>query len=68
MFVVPKIRTREMIGASTNCDGGSTPLTHRVKNFKYFVDILFAPKFSVAIDEQYPCQFSALKKRGAPSL
>jgi len=66
--MVSKIGILETVGISTNCDGGSTPLTHRVKNFKYFVDILFAPKFSVAIDEQYPCQFSALKKRGAPSL
>ena len=68
LFVVPKIRTREIIGASTNCDGGISPLAQKVKNFKYFVDILFAPKFSVAINEQYPCQFSALKKRGETSL
>ena len=66
--MVSKIGILEKIGISTNCDAGIPPLTQKIKNFKYFVDILFAPKFSVAIDEQYPCQFSALKKRGAPSL
>ena len=66
--MVSKIGILETIGISTNCDAGIPPLTHKVKNFRYFVDILFAPKFSVPIYEQFPCQFSALKKRGKTSL
>ena len=59
--MVSKIGVLETNGTSTNCDVGIPPLTHKVGNFKYFVDILFAPKFSVPICEQFPCQFSALK-------
>ena len=65
--MVSKIRILEPIGTSTKCSGGIPPLAHNSKNFKYFVDISFAPEFSVPMTEQYLCQFSTLKRRGKPS-
>ena len=43
--MVSKVGILEPIGTSTNCSGGTPPLTYKIKNFRYFVDISFAPKF-----------------------
>ena len=43
--MVSKIRNIETIGTSTKCDGDIIALSLSAKNFIYFVDISFAPKF-----------------------
>ena len=48
--MVSKIRNIETIGTSTKCDGDIIALSLGVKNFIYFVDISFAPKFSYCGD------------------
>ena len=48
--MVSKIRNIETIGKSTKCDSGIIALSLGVRNFKYFVDISFAPKFSYCGD------------------
>ena len=48
--MVSKIRSIETIGTSTKCDGDIIALSLGVKNFIYFVDISFAPKFSYCGD------------------
>ena len=69
--MVSKIGILETIGISTNCDAGIPPLTHKVKNFRYFVDILFAPKFSYCGDSAKLMPIFVLsktpKKRGSVS-
>ena len=47
--MVSKIRNIETIRTSTKCDGGITALSLDVKNCIYFVDILFASKFSYCV-------------------
>jgi len=44
--MVSKIRNIETIGTSTKCDGDIIVLSLGGKNFIYFVDISFSPKFS----------------------
>ena len=48
--MVSKIRNIEVVGTSTKCDGDVFALSLGVKNFIYFVDISFAPKFSYCGD------------------
>ena len=48
--MVSKIRIIEVVGTSTKCDSGITALSLGVKNFIYFVDISFAPKFSCCVN------------------
>jgi hypothetical protein len=50
LLMVSKFRNIETIGTSTKCDGGITVLSLGVKNFIYFVDISFAPKFLYRVD------------------
>jgi hypothetical protein len=43
--MVSKIRILGAIGTSTHFDVGMTPLSHKVENFKYFIDISLPQTF-----------------------
>ena len=60
--MVSKIRSIEVVGTSTKCDGGITALSLGVKNFIYFVDISFASKFSYFSDAAKLMPIFALNK------
>jgi hypothetical protein len=45
LLMVSKIRILGAIGTSTHFDVGMTPLSHKVENFKYFIDISLPQTF-----------------------
>ncbi|MEK9710513.1 MAG: hypothetical protein VW456_09755, partial [Alphaproteobacteria bacterium] len=62
LLMVSKFRNIETIGISTKCDGDITALSLGVKNFIYFVDISFAPKFLYCDDDAKLMPIFVLRK------